>query len=106
MPDLQVDLVALVAIAGMAVGTYVTRVGGYWLVSQFELTPGVRAWLGYVPAAVLASLVVPQLADGGPAEWGAALAALAVAWRSGNVLYAMLAGIGAVVLLRRFPPVA
>lgn len=105
MSELGIDVIALAAIAGMAVGTYVTRVGGYWLVSQFELTDGVRAWLGYVPGAVLVSLVAPELARGGPAEWGAALAALAVAWRSGNILYAMLAGIGVVVLLRRLPVV-
>lgn len=103
---MSVTGVALVAIVGMAIGTYLTRIGGYWLVSRFELTPTVRAWLNYVPAAVLVSLIVPELADGGPAEWGAAGAALVVAWRSGNILYAMLAGIGAVLLLRRVPAVA
>lgn len=92
--------VALVAIIGMAVGTYFTRIGGYWFVSRFELTPRIRAWLSYVPGAILVALIVPELAKGGPAEWVAAGAALVVAWRSGNILYAMLAGIGFVLLLR------
>ncbi|WP_226010291.1 AzlD family protein [Halomicrobium salinisoli] len=105
MSELDVSGLALVAIAGMAVGTYVTRAGGYWLVSQFELTPRFRAWLRYLPGAVLVSLIVPDLVNGGPAEWGAALGALVVAWRSGNILYAMLAGIGIVVVLRRVPVV-
>lgn len=106
MSELQIDAVALVAIVGMAVGTYFTRVGGYWLVSRFELTPRFQAWLSYVPGAILVSLIVPELAKGGPAEWGAALAALVIAWRTGNILYAMLAGIGVVLLLRHLPTVA
>lgn len=92
--------VALVAIVGMAVGTYLTRIGGYWLVGRFDLSPAVRAWLRYVPGAILAALVVPDLAHGGPAEWIAAGAVFAVAWRSENVLYAMITGIGVVVLVR------
>lgn len=90
----------LVAVVGMAVGTYLTRIGGYWLVSRIELTALVRAWLRYVPGAVLAALIIPDLAGGGPAEWGAAGAALLVAWRTGNILFAMVAGIAAVLLLR------
>jgi len=103
MFDTQIDAVALVAIIGMAVGTYLTRIGGYWLVSRVDLTPQFRAWLSYLPGAILVSLIVPELANGELAEWGAALAALLVAWRSGNILYAMLAGIGVVLLLRRLP---
>ncbi|GGM75262.1 putative membrane protein [Halarchaeum rubridurum] len=103
MSKIQMNTVTLIAIVGMAVGTYLTRVGGYWLVSRFELTPRFQAWLSYVPGAILVSLIVPELAKGGPAKWGAALAALVVAWRSGNILYAMLAGIGVVLLLRHLP---
>ncbi|RBI59506.1 AzlD domain-containing protein [halophilic archaeon] len=106
MPELQMNTVALIAIVGMAVGTYFTRIGGYWLVSRFELTPRFKAWLSYVPSAILVSLIVPELAKGGPAEWGAGFAALVVAWRTGNILYAMLAGIGVVLLFRYLPTVA
>lgn len=106
MSKMQMSTVSLIAIAGMAVGTYLTRVGGYWLVSQFELTPRFQAWLSYVPGAIFVSLIVPKLAHGGPAKWIAGLAALIVAWRSGNILYAMLAGIGVVLLLRYLPVVA
>jgi len=100
------NTVALVAIVGMAVGTYLTRIGGYWLISRVDLTPRFQAWLSYVPGAILVSLIVPELAKGDPAKWGAAFAALVVAWRSGNVLYVMLAGIGIVLLLRNLPAVA
>lgn len=92
--------IALVTIIGMAIGTYFTRIGGYWFVNRFDLTPRLRAWLSYVPGAILVALIVPELAKGGLAEWVAAGAALVVAWRSGNILYAMLAGIGVVFLLR------
>lgn len=106
MPEPQMDTVAFVVIVGMAVGTYGTRIGGYWLVSRFELTPRFKTWLSYVPGAILVSLIVPELAKGGLPEWGAGLAALIVAWRSGNILYAMLAGIGVVLLLRQLSTVA
>lgn len=103
IPELQTEGIALIAIAGMAVGTYCTRIGGYWLVSRFELTPRFKAWLGYVPGAILVSLIVPDLAKGGLPELGAGIVALGVAWRSGNILYAMLAAIGTVLLLRHLP---
>lgn len=106
MPEMRMNTVAFVTIVGMAVGTYFTRIGGYWLVSRVDLSPRFQAWLSYVPGAILVSLIVPELAKGGPAKWGAALAALVVAWRSGNILYAMLAGIGIVLLLRHLPMAA
>ncbi|PSP82870.1 ABC transporter permease [Halobacteriales archaeon QS_1_68_17] len=88
----------------MAVVTYLTRVGGFWLVDQVDLSDAARAWLGYVPGAVLMSLVAPHVVGGGHAEFGAAAATLLVAWRTGSVLYAMVAGILAVSVLRRLPP--
>ncbi|MFC7081234.1 AzlD family protein [Halorussus caseinilyticus] len=88
-------------IVGMAAVTYVTRIGGFWMVGQFDLSDRFHAWLEYIPGAVLVSLVAPSVAKGGPAEAGAALAALVVSIRTGNILFAMLAGIGVVVALRQ-----
>ncbi len=97
------NAIGVLAIAGMAVGTYLTRIGGYWLVSRFELTSRARAWLEYVPAAVLASLVVPELTTGGPEKLVAGMGVLFVSYRWGNILYSMLAGIGLVLVFRQLP---
>ena len=91
----------LVAIAGMAVVTYLTRVGGFWLVDRIELSEHAQSFLRYVPAAVLVSLILPTLLEGGPADVGAAGVTLVVAVRTGNILYAMIVGIATVVIFRR-----
>jgi len=92
---------ALAAILGMAVVTYLTRVGGFWLVDRVELSEWAKSFLRYVPAAVLVSLILPDLLEGGPADIGAAGVTLVVAIRTGNILYAMIVGIVTVVLFRR-----
>ena len=96
----------LAAIAGMAIVTYLTRIGGFWLVDRVDLSERARSFLRYVPGAVLVSLILPELLEGGAPEVGAALVTLVVAVRTGNILYARLAGIGAIVLLRRLPVLA
>lgn len=48
---------ALTAIAGMALVTYIPRVAPLLALSSRELHPGVRRWLGYVPTAVLSAML-------------------------------------------------
>ena len=60
---------------GGAVTTYLARVGGHLVLSRFpRIHPRVEAALDAVPAAVLVTLVAPEVAQGGPAG----LASLAV----------------------------
>lgn len=91
---------ALVAILGMALVTYATRAGGFWLLGRVPVTPRVASWLRHLPGAILVALVAPAALAGGPAETVAALATAAVAARTGGVLPAMLCGIAAVWALR------
>jgi branched-subunit amino acid transport protein len=70
-----------------------------------EIPPRLERALRYVPAAVLAALVVPSfvtLTGTGLAvdKLGAGLLATAVAWRTENVLATMAAGMGGLWLLR------
>ena len=66
----------LMVILGAAVATYLTRIGGYLVLSRFRtIHPRVEAGLNAVPAAVLTTIVAPAAYQGGVAE----LAALAVA---------------------------
>ncbi len=95
---------ALLTIALMALATYATRSGGLWLASRLALSERMEAWLGYIPGAILVSLVAPTVLTGGLAETLAAVAVILVALRTGSLPVAMVAGVGAVVVLRALLP--
>jgi uncharacterized membrane protein len=63
-----------------------------------------EAWLGYIPGAILVSLVAPTVLTGGLAETLAAVAVILVALRTGSLPVAMVAGVGAVLVLRAVLP--
>ena len=72
-----------------------------------EIPPQVERGLRYVPAAVLAALVVPAFVTLQPDAGGLALdklvaggLAAAVAWRTENVFATMAAGMGALWVVR------
>ncbi|MHB1133184.1 MAG: AzlD family protein [Chloroflexota bacterium] len=90
----------LLAILGMALVTYGTRVGGYWLARRLPEHGRVRAGLNALPGAVLVSLLIPSLASGGVAEFAAAAATVGVMAISRSMLAAMLVGVGLVYILR------
>jgi len=96
----RIDGQTIIAIVLMALATYATRVGGLWLASRLPLSGRVEAWLGYIPGAILVSLVAPVIVSGGIVEALAALAVVAVALKGGNLLASMLTGVGAVLILR------
>jgi len=102
---------ALLIFAGMALATFVTRYTMIAVLGRPDparpfggdeesggVQPGLlRRWLRYVPAAVLAALVVPAaLAPRGELDLGlpalAVLIGAVVAWRTRNVLWTIAAG--------------
>ena len=91
---------ALVAIALMAIVTYATRAGGYWLMGRVTLTPRVSAMLAALPGAVLTALVVPAVLEEGIAGVIAIGATALAMWWRGNLLVALVAGVGTMWLLR------
>jgi uncharacterized membrane protein len=100
----SLDPQALLTIALMAIATYATRSGGLWLASRLALSERMEAWLGYIPGAILVSLVAPTVLTGGLAETLAAVAVVLVALRTGSLPFAMVAGVGAVLVLRAVLP--
>lgn len=76
-----------------------------------EVPPGLSRALRYVPAAVLAALVVPDLVVVGATPAAtltderllAGLVAAAVAWRTEDVLWTIVAGMVALWTLRFLP---
>ncbi|MGB3389682.1 MAG: AzlD family protein [Pseudaminobacter sp.] len=83
-----------------AVLTYLTRIGGYLVLSRFErINPRVEAGLNAVPAAVLTTLVAPAALSARPAELTALLVAGLVALR-GGMMSMFLAGAAVLIAMR------
>ena len=97
---MQSETLTLIAILGMALVTYVTRAGGFWLMGLVTPSPRVQAWLRQIPGAVLVAIIAPTVLASSLAETLAALATVLVAIRTKNVLIAMVVGVAAVWLLR------
>ncbi|CAN7478666.1 AzlD family protein [Mesorhizobium sp. LjRoot246] len=90
-----------IIIAG-AIATYLTRIGGHLVISRFDtIHPRVEAGLNAVPAAVLTTLVAPELLNAGPAEW-AALVVTAVVSLRGGLMAMFLAGAVVLIVARQF----
>jgi branched-subunit amino acid transport protein len=112
-PYLPADQVLL--ILGMGLVTYIPRAAPLLFLSSRELNPRFIRWLEMVPPAVLAALLAPELLlqpdmQGGKDLFLSAdnLFLLAVpptflaGWLTKNFFCAVIAGMGAVALLRLF----
>jgi len=97
---LSLDPTVVGVIAGMVVVTVIAKVGGLWLLSQFEVSDRFEAGITVLPGAIVVAILGPALVDGGPPEWGAALAAGVVMWRTENILFTLVVGVLAVVVFR------
>jgi branched-subunit amino acid transport protein len=113
----EATLWAIVLVAGA--GTFLIRLSFLLVFERVgTVPPRVQRVLRYVPAAVLAALVVPEvvlaggtgtagfLASVAPAQLVAGGLATVVAWRTESVLWTLFVGMGALVALRAFPPAA
>lgn len=106
---MSIDPYVAAVMAGMAAVTVIPRVLPLVVLSRLALPDWLRSWLGYVPVAVLASLLARELffAGGRPAlppENPALLAAapaFLVALRTRSLTATVLVGIAAMALLRR-----
>src|SRR5438093_10750014 len=94
---MQNNLLTLITILGMALVTYATRAGGFWLMSLVTPSPRIEAWLRQIPGAVMVSLVAPTVLASSLAETLAALATVLVAARTIYVLLVM--GVGCVFVM-------
>ncbi len=85
-----------------SIATYLTRIGGHLVISRFDhIHPRVEAGLNAVPAAVLTTLVAPELLTAGPAEWAALIVAGLVSLR-GGLMSMFLAGAAVLIIARQF----
>lgn len=100
MPDLE----SLVVILAMALLTFGTRIGGFWIMSVMPVTPAIEAFLRYLSGSVLVAILAPAVLRGGVPAVAAVIAAVLVMVRARNMLLALTGGVIAAALLRAFLP--
>ncbi|MGM0399606.1 MAG: AzlD family protein [Halobacteriota archaeon] len=101
---LALDPLVVGVILGMAAVTVVAKLGGLWVLSRFEVSDRLEAGVSVLPGAIVVALLGPELASGGPAEWGAAALTGLVMWRTENILLALIVGVAAIVAFRSVSP--
>ena len=100
MPDGALPYGAVMAIAAMALATYLCRVAGVLVMSRVRITRRVERALGALPGSIVAATIVPvALRSGAPAIAGI-VAAIVVMRLVRNELAALVAGLGVAALAR------
>ena len=88
--------------------TYAIRLSFIILFEHKDIPPTLQRWLKYVPPAVFAAIIFPEIfvrdgsVDGSPGNprLVAGLIAALVAWRTKNVLLTILTGMAALLILQ------
>ena len=94
------DVTIILAIIGAALVTYGLRLGGLLLASRLPQNGGFRRFMDALPGTILLSLVAPGIVSAGPLGGFAAAATALCAWKTKNVLAAMVVGMTIVAMGR------
>ena len=90
----------MLAIAAMAVATYLCRIAGVALMSLIPLTPHVRRGLAALPGSIVVATVLPLIERLGVAAAIALLVAIGTMILRRSELLALLTGMAAISALR------
>jgi uncharacterized membrane protein len=101
---MELDPRTLLAIAGMALATYATRVGGFAFMRFMNVKGRVRAALDAVPPAILMAVIAPTILATGLAETLAAAITAAAAVARLPIIAVVIIGVLSVVVLRAVIP--
>lgn len=97
---MKLDLLTLLAIIGMGLATYVTRVSGFFLLSGFQPKGRMKAALDALPPAILMAVIAPTILLSGWAETLAAGITVASAYFRLPLAVTIIIGVVSVVVLR------
>jgi uncharacterized membrane protein len=97
---MEIDASTLLAIAGMALATYATRIGGFGLMRFMQVKGRMKAALDAMPAAILMSVIAPTVIATGVAETLAAVITAGAAILRLPMIAVIIIGIASVVALR------
>ena len=92
---------ALLAIAGMALATYLTRVSGLLLLRGIVVKGRLKAALDALPPAILMAVIAPTILLTGNAERTAAVLTAVSAFLRLPLVVTIIVGVLSVLLLRR-----
>ncbi len=90
------------AILGMGISTYATRVAGYVLLDGKQITGRLKTALEAVPPAILTAVIAPTVFLQGPAEMISGAITLAAAVLKLPLLLTIAIGVASVAMLRLF----
>jgi uncharacterized membrane protein len=99
---MTLHLTTLLAIIGMALATYATRVSGLFLMRHVNVKGRTKAAFDALPPAILMAVIAPTILATGVAETIAAAITAASAILRLPMIVTILIGMGSVVLLRVF----
>lgn len=88
------------AIAGMSVATYLTRAGGYWLMSFVRVTRRVERVLRHLGSSVFVAIVLGGAVKGDPAASLAIAVSMLAMLLTRSAPLAVIAGVVAAALWR------
>ncbi len=97
---MTVHLTTLLAIIGMGLATYASRISGLLLMRGVVVKGRLKAALDAVPPAVLMAVITPTVFMSGKAEAMAGVATAAAAFFRLPLLATILAGVASVVVFR------
>ena len=96
-----IDIQVYVTIVCAALVTYALRIGGLLLAERLPSRGRFKTFMDALPGTLLIALISPGIAASGLLGGVASLLTAGVAYRSGNVFWAMLTGVGVVALGRQ-----
>jgi uncharacterized membrane protein len=97
---MSLDPAILLAIIGMALATYATRVSGLYLMRGVTVKGRLKAALDAMPPAILMAVIAPTILATGTAETIAAAITATAAFMRLPFIVTILIGVFSVVLLR------
>jgi uncharacterized membrane protein len=99
---MTLHLSTLLAIIGMALATYATRISGLFLMRHVNVRGRTKAAFDALPPAILMAVIAPTILATGIAETIAAAITATAAFLRLPMIVTILIGMGSVVLLRMF----
>lgn len=96
------DLAIAAAIAGMSVGTYLTRAGGYWLMSYVRVSQRVERLLRHLAGSVFVAIVLGGAVKGDAIASAAIGASVVVMALTRKAPLAVVTGVGVAAGWRAF----
>ncbi len=97
---MSLDFPTLLAIVGMALATYATRMGGLYLTRGVVFRGRLKSALDAVPPAILMAVIAPTILATGMAETLAAVTTAAAAFMRLPLITTIIIGVVSVVVLR------